>query len=108
MSQGGDGIHHLSWRVTVAENLSMGVNQGNYYVLGGYEKFFLHRGVFLFTGIAQYAVVALSPVQSQMLDVASDSVDHAADAPLSHVQSQLVTCAAGYQRAAVDAPLSHV
>ena len=43
-----------------------------------------------------------------MLDVASDSVDHAADAPLSHVQSQLVTCAAGYQRAAVDAPLSHV
>ena len=31
----------------------MGVNQGNYYVLGGYGKFFLHRGVFLFTGIAQ-------------------------------------------------------
>ena len=55
MSQGGDGIHHLSWGVTVAENLSMGVNQGNYYVLGGYEKFFLHRGVFLFTGIAHCA-----------------------------------------------------
>ena len=54
MSQGGDGIHHLSWGVTVAENLSMGVNQGNYYVLGGYGKFFLHRGVFLFTGIAQF------------------------------------------------------
>ena len=40
MSQGGDGIHHLSRGgggggggegVTVAENLSMGVNQGNYY-----------------------------------------------------------------------------
>ena len=30
----------------------MGVNQGNYYVLGGYGKFFLHRGVFLFTEIA--------------------------------------------------------
>ena len=45
MSQGGDGIHHLSRGVTVAENLSMGVNQGNYYVLGGYGKFFLHRGV---------------------------------------------------------------
>ena len=56
MSQGGDGIHHLSWGVTVAENLSMGVNQGNYYVLGGYEKFFLHRGVFLFTGIAHYHI----------------------------------------------------
>ena len=55
MSQGGDGIHHLSRGVTVAENLSMGVNQGNYYVLGGYGKFFLHRGVFLFTGIAHYA-----------------------------------------------------
>ena len=54
MSQGGDGIHHLSGGVTVAENLSMGVNQGNYYVLGGYGKFFLHRGVFLFTGIAHY------------------------------------------------------
>ena len=52
MSQGGDGIHHLSRGMTVAENLSMGVNQGNYYVLGGYGKFFLHRGVFLFTGIA--------------------------------------------------------
>ena len=44
-SKGGDGIHHLSRGVTVAENLSMGVNQGNYYVLGGYGKFFLHRGV---------------------------------------------------------------
>ena len=54
MSQGGDGIHHLSRGMTVAENLSMGVNQGNYYVLGGYGKFFLHRGVFLFTGIAHY------------------------------------------------------
>ena len=54
MSQGGDGIHHLSRGMTVAENLSMGVNQGNYYVLGGYGKFFLHRGVFLFTGIAQF------------------------------------------------------
>ena len=52
MSQGGDGIHHLSRGMTVAENLSMGVNQGNYYVLGGYGKFFLHRGIFLFTGIA--------------------------------------------------------
>ena len=37
MSQGGDGIHHLSRGMTVAENLSMGVNQGNYYVLGGWE-----------------------------------------------------------------------
>ena len=46
MSQGGDGIHHLSRGMTVAENFSMGVNQGNYYVLGGYGKFFLHRGVF--------------------------------------------------------------
>ena len=54
MSQGGDGIHHLSRGMTVAENLSMGVNQGNYYVLGGYGKFFLHRGVFLFIGIAHY------------------------------------------------------
>ena len=47
MSQGGDGIHHLSRGMMVAENLSMGVNQGNYYVLGGYGKFFLHRGVYL-------------------------------------------------------------
>ena len=57
LSQGGDGIHHLSRGVTVAENLSMGVNQGNYYVLGGYGKFFLHRGVFLFTGIAHSLLV---------------------------------------------------
>ena len=66
MSQGGDGIHHLSRGMTVAENLSMGVNQGNYYVLGGYGKFFLHRGVFLFTGIAHcittYIYIHLSPV----------------------------------------------
>ena len=61
MSQGGDGIHHLSRGMTVAENLSMGVNQGNYYVLGGYGKFFLHRGVFLFTGIAQYYIVIIIP-----------------------------------------------
>ena len=46
MSQGGDGIRHLSRGMTVADNLSMGVNQGNYYVLGGYGKFFLHRDVF--------------------------------------------------------------
>ena len=57
MSQGGDGIHHLSRGMMVAENLSMGINQGNYYVLGGYGKFFLHRGVFLFTGIAQFYII---------------------------------------------------
>ena len=55
MSQGGDGIHHLSRGMKIADNLSMGVNQGNYYVLGGYGKFFLQRGVFLFTGIVHYA-----------------------------------------------------
>ena len=35
--------------ITVAENLSMGVNQGNHYVLGGYGKFFPPQGCFLFT-----------------------------------------------------------
>ena len=54
------------------------------------------------------AGVSLSPVQSQRLDVPSDSVDPAAGVPLSPVQFQLLTCAAGYQRAAVDAPLAPV
>ena len=73
MSQGGDGIHHLSRGVTVAENLSMGVNQGNYYVLGGYGKFFLHGGVFLFTGIAHYAYCfhAISLERSRFSKIAS-------------------------------------
>ena len=46
MSQGGEGIHDLSRGMTVAENLSMGVNQGNHYVLGGYGKFFPPQGCF--------------------------------------------------------------
>ena len=37
----------------VAESLSIGVNEGNHYVLGGYGKFFHPQGVFLYTGIAQ-------------------------------------------------------
>ena len=46
MSQEGDGIYDLSRGMTVDENLSMGVNQGTHYVLGGYGKFFLHKGFF--------------------------------------------------------------
>ena len=51
MPQEGEGIYDFS-RVTVAESLSMGVNEGNHYVLGG--SFFIHRGYFLYTGIAQW------------------------------------------------------
>ena len=48
MSQEGHGIYDLSRGMTVDENLSMGVNQGTHYVLGGYGKFFLHKGFFIY------------------------------------------------------------
>ena len=48
----GEGSYDLPSGIMVAENLSMAVHQGNYYVLGGYGKFFPPQGCFLLTQIA--------------------------------------------------------
>ena len=52
MSQGRAKASMICQVGLVAENLSMAVHQGNYYVLGGYGKFFPPQGCFLLTQIA--------------------------------------------------------